>query len=118
MQKEYYEQTQYTDAMARLLREELRINDWQRKLLEIILDLRLDNFDIQSFIDTIGQEFPNFEITQEAINLYTNLHNNTRLMVNRGYTASELSHKYNPKGYCQNPFLSVRVCKTLSKAEN
>ena len=72
--------------------------DWQRKLLEIVLNLRLDNFDIQAFIDTIGQEFPNFEITQQAIDIYTNLHNNTRLMVNRGYTPAELSRKYNPHG--------------------
>lgn len=97
-QKEYYEKTQYTDAMARLLQKELRVKDWERKLLEIVLNLRLDSFDIQAFIDTLGGELPNFDISQEAINLYTNLHNNTRLMVNRGYTASELSRKYNPHG--------------------
>lgn len=95
-QKEYYEENQYTDAMAQLLEKKLRVNDWQKKLLEIVLNLRLDNFDIQAFIDTIGQEFPNFEITQKAIDIYTNLHNNTRLMVNRGYTPAELSHRYNP----------------------
>ena len=95
-QKEYYEENQYTDAMAQLLEKKLRVNDWQKKLLEIVLNLRLDNFDIQAFIDTIGQEFPNFEITQKAIDIYTNLHNNTRLMVNRRYTPAELSHRYNP----------------------
>lgn len=97
-QKEYYEENQYTDALALLLEKKLHANDWQRKLLEIVLNLRLDNFDIQAFIDTIGQEFPNFEITQQAIDIYTNLHNNTRLMVNRGYTPAELSRKYNPHG--------------------
>ena len=97
-QNEYYEVTQYTDAMAQLLDKKLRISDWQRKLLEIILNLRLDNFDIQAFVDIIGQEFPNFEIAQGIINLYTNLHNNTRSMVNRGYTPVELSRRYNPHG--------------------
>ena len=97
-QKEYYEENLYTDAMTQLLEKKLRVYDWQRRLLEIVLNLRLDNFDIQAYIDTIGQEFPNFEVTQKAIDLYTNLHNNTRLMVNRGYTPAELSHMYNPHG--------------------
>lgn len=97
-QKEYYEENQYTDEMAQLLKKKLHANDWQRKLLEIVLDLRVENFNIQAFIDTIEQEFPDFEITQNEVDLYTNLHNNTRLMVNRGYTPAELYHRYNPHG--------------------
>lgn len=97
-QKEYYEETQYTAAMARLLEKELHISDWQRKLMEVILNLRLDCFDIQDFIDTLEAELPSFDIAQKAIDIYTNLHNNTRLMSNRGYTPAEMSRKYNPQG--------------------
>jgi len=95
---EYYEETQYTAAMAQLLDKELHISDWRRKLLEIILNLRLDNYNIQDFIDTLDAEIPGFDIAQNAIDVYTKLHNNTRLMANRGYTPDELSRKYNPQG--------------------
>lgn len=96
-QKEYYEETQYTAAMAHLLDKKFHVSDWQRKLLEIILNLRLDNYNIQNFIDTLDAEIPGFDIAQDAIDVYTKLHNNTRLMANRGYTPDELSRKYNPQ---------------------
>lgn len=96
--REYFEATRYTYAMAQFLQKKLRISDWQRKLLEIEWNIRLGDFDVQAFIDTIDSDFPDFEMTQEAINLYTDLHNNTRLMLNRGYTASELFRRYNPQG--------------------
>lgn len=94
--KKYFEENQYTHAFAQFLEKQLHANDWQRKLLEIVLDIRADNFDTQDFIDTIDQEYPGFDITQQVIDIYVNLHNNTRLMVNRGYTPNELFRKYDP----------------------
>lgn len=94
---EYYELNQYTDAMAQFLEQRMHIKDWQRKLLEIILNLRLDNYDVQEFLKSIGQGISNLEAAQKAIDIYSNLHNNTRLMVNRGYTPKELYIKHQPQ---------------------
>ena len=78
-----------------------------RKLLEIVLDIRADNFDTQDFIDTIDQEYPGFDITQQVIDIYVNLHNNTRLMVNRAIPPMNYFESMIRMMICRKPFLSV-----------
>lgn len=88
---QYYEQNSYTDAMAQFLEKKLHLPDWQQMMHSILWNLRLDDMSLQDYVDTIADALPNFRTTEEATAIFVNLHNNARMMTNRGYTPNEIS---------------------------
>ncbi len=83
----YYEETLYTKAVASYMQKK-HIADWELKLEALVTDIRIDNSDIQQFLDFCE---PTEKELDKVLSLYNNLHNHTRMMANRGFTPHELA---------------------------